>query len=62
MAVIYESKKIVLTDDSAKKFVSKLKSKDLEISKKRDAFIKQSKEKLNVVNNDNVITITINKK
>ncbi|SFJ11104.1 hypothetical protein SAMN02910355_1060 [Terrisporobacter glycolicus] len=42
MAIIYEDKKILLTDNSAKNFVRKLKREDLEASKKRDAFIKQS--------------------
>lgn len=59
MAVVYESKKIVLKEDSAKKFVSKLKSKDLEASKKRDTFLKQSKEKLNIINHNNVVTISV---
>lgn len=59
MAVVYESEKIVLIGDSAKKFVGKLKSKDLEASKKRDKFLKESKEKLNIINHNNVVTISV---
>ena len=59
MAVVYESEKIVLIGESAKKFVSKLKSKDLEASKKRDKFLKESKEKLNIINHNNVVTISV---
>lgn len=59
MSVVYESKKIVLTEESAKKFVSKLKSRDLEASKKRDAFLKESKEKLNIINHNNVVRISV---
>ena len=59
MAVVYECEKIVLIGDSSKKFVSKLKSKDLEASKKRDKFLKESKEKLNIINHNNVVTISV---
>jgi len=50
---MYENKKISLTEESAKKFVSKLKSGNIEASKKRDEFIKQSKQKLKVTNSNN---------
>ena len=59
MAIIYEDKKILFTDHSAKNFVKKLKSKDLDASKKRDAFIKSSKESLKITTNNNITTITI---
>lgn len=56
MAIVYENKKIVLTEESAKKFIKKLKSKDLEISKKRDEFLKKSKENLYIKHNSNNVT------
>jgi len=59
MAIIYEDKKILLTDNSAKNFVRKLKREDLEASKKRDAFIKQSKESLQVTRSNGVTKITL---
>ena len=59
MAIIYQDKKILLTEKSAKSFVRKLKSKDLEVSKKRDAFIKQSKESLQVTRTDGITKITL---
>ena len=59
MAIIYEDKKILLTDNSAKNFVRKLKREDLEASKKRDAFIKQSKEYLQVTRSNGATKITL---
>lgn len=59
MAIIYEDKKILLTDNSAKNFVRKLKREDLEVSKKTDAFIKQSKESLQVTKSNGVTKITL---
>ncbi|MEG2364685.1 MAG: hypothetical protein RSC26_14390 [Terrisporobacter sp.] len=55
MATIYEDKKILLTNN----FVRKLKSEDLEASKKRDAFIKQSKKSLQVTISNGVTKITL---
>lgn len=59
MEIIYQDKKTLLTEKSAKSFVRKLKSKDLEVSKKRDAFIKQSKESLQVTRTDGITKITL---
>ena len=59
MAIIHEDKKILLTEHSAKNFVKKLKSKDLDTSKKRDAFIKSSREILKITTNNNITTIKI---
>ncbi|UEL47224.1 hypothetical protein [Terrisporobacter hibernicus] len=59
MAIIYEDKKILLTDNSAKNFVRKLKREDLEVSKKRDTFIKQFKESLQVTRSNGVTKITL---
>lgn len=59
MAIIYEDKKILLTDNSPKNFVRKLKREDLEVSKKRDAFIKQSKESIQVTKSNGVTKITL---
>ena len=42
----------------SKRFVNKLKSNNLEASKKRAVFLKESKEKLKVKNINNVIIIT----
>lgn len=58
MAIIYENKKISLTEESAKRFVDKLKSKNLEASKKRDIFLKQAKSELKVTNVNNITVIT----
>lgn len=59
MAIIYENKKILLTYNSAKSFVRKLKCEDLEASKKREAFIKQSKVSLQVAKSNGVTKITL---
>lgn len=59
MAIIYDNKKISLTDNSAKNFAKKLKSKDLDASKKRDAFIKESKQSLKITTSNNITTIRI---
>ncbi|MGL6105627.1 hypothetical protein [Romboutsia sp.] len=58
MAIIYEDKKILLTEELAKRFVNKLKSKNLEASKKRDIFLKQAKSELKVKNVNNITVIT----
>ncbi len=59
MAIIYDNKKISLTDNSAKSFTKKLKSKNLDASKKRDAFIKESKQSLKITTSNNITTIKI---
>ncbi|WP_297136946.1 hypothetical protein [Terrisporobacter sp.] len=59
MAIIYDNKKISLTDNSAKSFTKKLKSKNLDASKKRDAFIKESKQSLKITTSNNITTIRI---
>lgn len=59
MSIKHENMRVCLTQESAKSFLNKLKNNNPEIDRKRDMFIKQSKENIRIEKtNSGVIIIT----
>ena len=59
MSIKHENMRVCLTKESAKSFLNKLKNNNPEIDRKRDMFIKQSKENIRIEKtNSGVVIIT----
>lgn len=52
MGIVYENNKIILTNETAKSFSEKMKNPDKEVMKKRDKFLKECRENIEVIKNE----------
>jgi uncharacterized protein (DUF1778 family) len=52
MAVIHKKNAIILTEETGRDFIEKLNNPDKEIIKKRNAFLKECKETVEVTKRD----------
>lgn len=57
MAIEYLDNKIILTGDMARNFVDKMQNPDVEVIKKRDKWLKECRENLEVTKEDGSVRL-----
>lgn len=57
MAIEYLDNKIILTGDTARNFVDKMQNPDVEVIKKRDKWLKECRENLEIIKEDGSVRL-----